>query len=69
MAHPEYIQPLREEIEQLMADEGHEFSEDGSVRMKKKSLAKLKKLDSFLKESQRMKPLGLGICLPKCLIL
>ncbi len=42
----EYLTPLREELVQVMADEGGE-------NLSPKSLAKLWKMDSFLKESQR----------------
>jgi hypothetical protein len=47
-AHPEYIAPLREEIEFLVTSEGWE----------KSTLAKMRKLDSFLKESLRLHPLA-----------
>ncbi|KAF8852075.1 cytochrome P450 monooxygenase [Acephala macrosclerotiorum] len=47
-AHPEYITPLREELESVL-------KEDGGV-LEKTSMTKLKKMDSFLKESQRMNP-------------
>ena len=42
-AHPEYIQPLREEIERVVADEG----------WTKSAFTHMWKLDSFLKESHR----------------
>jgi cytochrome P450 len=45
IAHPEYIQPLREEIIQAMHEEGG---------WKKTTLTKLRKLNSFMKESQRL---------------
>ncbi|KAF2106366.1 cytochrome P450 [Lophiotrema nucula] len=45
-ARPEYMEPLREEI--------REHSGDG--RLDKYSVVKLKKLDSFMKESQRLNP-------------
>ncbi|KAL2350324.1 cytochrome P450 [Cryomyces antarcticus] len=51
VAHPEYIQPLREELEQVRAEEGSAWS--------KASIAKLRRMDSFLKESQRFRPPGL----------
>ena len=47
-AHPEYTQPLREEIEGIVATDG----------WTKASVMKMRKLDSFLKESMRMHPLG-----------
>lgn len=46
-AHPEYIEPLRSEIQSMLGDDGH---------WNKGSLSKLRKLDSFLKESQRWSP-------------
>ncbi|KAF2144926.1 uncharacterized protein K452DRAFT_265384 [Aplosporella prunicola CBS 121167] len=48
-ARPEYVEPLREEIQTVLAETGG-FTKD--------TMAKLKKLDSFLKESQRMSPPG-----------
>lgn len=42
--HPEYIAPLREEIESLVA----------SIGWQKMTITKMWKLDSFLKESLRM---------------
>jgi ent-kaurene oxidase len=45
-AHPEYIEPLREEWKQVMAE--HDGVYD------KKTNLKLRKLDSFIKESQRL---------------
>ncbi|KAI9880172.1 MAG: hypothetical protein M1830_004991 [Pleopsidium flavum] len=46
-AMPEYIQPLRAEIEQILKEDGD---------WQKNGLTKMRKLDSFLKESQRMNP-------------
>ena len=51
-AHPEYLEPLREEIASVLATEPDGF-------LSKTSMPKLKKLDSFLKESQRHNPIGL----------
>jgi cytochrome P450 len=45
-AHPSYIDPLRAEIETVLTEEG----------MTKSALARLKLMDSFMKESQRIKP-------------
>ena len=59
VARPEYIQPLRDEIEQVMKEDGRDIASDGSFKFKKQSLPKLRKLDSFLKESQRLSPIGL----------
>ncbi|KAK2753894.1 hypothetical protein FQN54_007253 [Arachnomyces sp. PD_36] len=47
-ARPEYIEPLREEAKQVMKETGG--------KLEKKDIAKLVKLDSFIKESQRMSP-------------
>ncbi|KAI0650914.1 cytochrome P450 [Trametes meyenii] len=43
-AYPEYAQPLRDEVESILAEEG----------WTKASLGKMRKLDSFLKESMRL---------------
>ncbi|CAN8102035.1 unnamed protein product [Discula destructiva] len=50
-AHPEYQTVLREEIERVSAEEP-------SGQLRKKTMPKLRKLDSFIKESQRISPLG-----------
>ncbi|PGG99976.1 hypothetical protein AJ79_08338 [Helicocarpus griseus UAMH5409] len=47
-ARPEYIGPLREEARQVMAEAGG--------KLEKKDISRLIKLDSFIKESQRMSP-------------
>lgn len=47
-ARPEYVNPLREEIEAMLAEEGS-FTKAG--------INKLEKLDSFMKESNRFSPL------------
>lgn len=44
---PEYIAPLREELEQVICANG------GVRELSPRLLAKLVKMDSFLKESQR----------------
>ena len=48
---PEYIAPLREEIERVTKEHG---------TLNKSALLKLVKLDSFMKESQRLNPLLLS---------
>lgn len=48
--HPELFQPLREEIINVLSEEG----------LKKTALYNLKLLDSVIKESQRLKPILLG---------
>ncbi|KAF7955865.1 hypothetical protein EAE96_004787 [Botrytis aclada] len=45
IAHPEYLEPLREEILQALKEDGG---------WQKTTLTKMKKLDSFMKESQRL---------------
>lgn len=50
-ANPELIEPLRQEIIDVVR-------EDGSL--KRTTLHKLKLMDSVLKESQRLRPLGQG---------
>lgn len=52
LAYPEYIEELRTEIEQVWAQHG---------QWTKKSLAQLKKLECFMKESQRINPISLGM--------
>lgn len=56
VSRPEYIKPLRDEIQQVVDEDGY----DGGVtrKLKKQSIPKLRKLDSFLKESQRFSPPG-----------
>lgn len=45
-AHPEYITTLRQEVESVPRDQNGDFDKD--------SVMKMEKLDSFLKESQRL---------------
>ena len=44
------MEPLREEVESIIAEEG----------WSKASIGKMRKLDSFLKESQRLNGVGCG---------
>ena len=53
-ARPEYTQPLRDEIEEVIKQDNIEEDENGVLRFKQSSLAKLWKLDSFMKESSRL---------------
>jgi cytochrome P450 len=46
-AHPEYLEPLREEMSSVLRED---------CGFKKTTLNRLRKLDSFLRESQRMNP-------------
>ena len=48
VSRPEYFEPLREELKIVL-------EQDGGVYVKT-SMTKLRKLDSFIKESQRMNP-------------
>ncbi|KAF4306203.1 Cytochrome P450 [Botryosphaeria dothidea] len=56
--HPENIQPLRDEIQSAVAETGG---------YEKDTMAKMKKLDSFMKESQRYNPPGLTTFKRYCL--
>lgn len=49
---PDCVEDIRNEIEAVQAECGTTWT--------KQSLAKLEKLDSFMKESQRLHPIGLG---------
>ncbi|KAJ5987871.1 hypothetical protein N7481_003081 [Penicillium waksmanii] len=49
-AYPEYIQPLRDEIRAVVAEDGC---------LKKSSLLKLKLMDSVMKETQRLQPVSM----------
>ena len=49
-AHPEWVTPLREEIEPIIASEG----------WTRAALGKMWKLDSLLKESQRFHGIGIS---------
>lgn len=53
-SRPEYVQPLRDEIEEVVRQDNVEEDAKGTLRFKQISLAKLWKLDSFMKESLRM---------------
>ncbi|KAF8897197.1 cytochrome P450 [Infundibulicybe gibba] len=46
--HPEYIKPLREEVEAVIKEDG----------WSKTAMGKMRKLDSFLRESQRLTGIG-----------
>ena len=48
--YPEHIEPLRQEIQEVLNAE----------RVNKENIQKLKKLDSFIRESQRLSPPSLG---------
>ena len=49
-AHPEWAKPLREEVESIIADEG----------WTKASMQKMRKIDSFMRESSRVNALSLS---------
>ena len=59
-ARPQYVQPLREEIEAVLAEDGEELDDEGLPYIRKSSFAKMRKLDSFIRETQRFNSLGLG---------
>lgn len=56
VSRPEYIKPLRDEIQQVIEEDGYDNIGGKSHKLKKQSIPKLKKLDSFMKESQRFSP-------------
>jgi len=51
ISHPEYIEPLRQEVEAVVAEEG----------WTKAGMDKMRKIDSFLRETQRIDPDGLAM--------
>lgn len=51
-ARPEYIEPLRREI--------FEVTKDNNDTLRKQHLTRMRKLDSFMKESQRHNPPSVG---------
>ena len=51
LSHPEYIEPLRQEVEAVVAEEG----------WTKAGMDKMRKIDSFLRETQRTEPHGIGL--------
>jgi cytochrome P450 len=58
VSRPEYIQPLRDEIRRVVDEDGYDDVAGMTRKLKKQSIPKLRKLDSFLKESQRFSPPG-----------
>ena len=50
VARPDYLQPIREEIEQVIKEDGD------WAQWQKTAFTKLRKLDSFMRESQRWNP-------------
>jgi hypothetical protein len=50
LSHPEYIEPLRQEVEAVVAEEG----------WTKAAMDRMHKIDSFLRETQRVD--GLNLC-------
>ena len=51
LSHPEYIEPLRQEVEAVVAEKG----------WTKAGMDKMRKIDSFVRETQRIDPDGLGL--------
>jgi hypothetical protein len=54
-AYPQYADVLREEFSAIIAEEDY-----SDKRLRKTSMPKLKKMDSFIKESQRVNPPGMS---------
>jgi cytochrome P450 len=54
-AYPEHIQPLRDEIKAIVDEDG---------MLKKTSLTKMKRMDSVMKETQRLNGAGIGESIP-----
>ena len=50
LSHPEYIEPLRREVDAVIGEEG--WTKDG--------IDKMHKIDSFLHETQRLDGITLG---------
>lgn len=50
--HPEWVEPLREEVRRVLAEDGGEW--------RKSTLLKMRLMDSVLKESQRISPVHLS---------
>ncbi len=50
LAHPEYIEPLRQEVDAVVSEEG--WTKDG--------IDKMHKIDSFIRETQRLDGITLG---------
>jgi hypothetical protein len=50
LSHPEYIEPLRQEVEAVVAKEG----------WTKAAMDKMHKIDSFMREMQRLDNIGDG---------
>lgn len=55
LAHPEYVQDLRDEYVAVLKEEG---------KIDKKALLKMRKMDSVMRESMRMNPASLGKAKP-----
>lgn len=51
-ARPEYLEPLREEVQEVLADNGGQFTKIG--------MEQLRKMDSFMKETMRFNPVNTG---------
>ncbi len=50
LSHPEYIEPLRQEVDAVVSEEG--WTKDG--------IDKMHKIDSFIRETQRLDGITLG---------
>ncbi|TGJ83751.1 hypothetical protein E0Z10_g5013 [Xylaria hypoxylon] len=56
--YPQFVDGLRQEIDSVLAEDGEAIDENGQLYITKATIAKMKNLDSFLKESQRLTPLA-----------
>jgi cytochrome P450 len=56
VCRPEYLKPLRDEIQQVVDEDGYDDISGMPRKLKKQSIPKLRKLDSFIKESMRLSP-------------
>jgi Cytochrome P450 len=54
LENPEHLEPLRQEIETAVAEEG----------WTKAAIDKMHNLDSFLRETQRINPISIGLSAP-----
>jgi hypothetical protein len=61
-ARPEYTQPFLDEIEEVIREDNIQEDEDGILRFNPSSLAKLWKLDSFMKRALGYRRMALLIC-------
>ena len=56
--NPEYVEPLRQEVEAVIAEEG----------WTKAGIDKMNKIDSFIRETQRLDVQGICSCAPVLIV-